>query len=91
MYLTHKIMQLSYQSLDVNLIKMNICFMTAWFAFAIHFELNHVQNRQYSNGIIELQEEKSHAKLILVAIRPSNIHTFKEENFAFLHYQIFQI
>ena len=63
---------------------MNQCFIAAWFAFAIHFELNHVQNRQYSNGNIEFQEEKSHAKLIRVAIRPSNIYTFKQQKFAFL-------
>ena len=33
---------------------------------------------------MELQEEKSHAKLIRVAIRPSNIYTFKQQKFAFL-------
>ena len=63
---------------------MNQCFIAAWFAFAIHFELNHVQNRQYSNGNIEFQEEKSHAKLIRVAFRASNIYTFKRQKFAFL-------
>ena len=63
---------------------MNQCFIAAWFAFAIHFELNHVRNRQFSNGIMEMQEEKSHAKLIRVAIRPSNIYTFKQQKFAFL-------
>ena len=63
---------------------MNQCFVAAWFAYAIHFELNNVRNRQYSNGIMELHEEKSHAKLIRVAIRPSNIHTFKKQKFAFL-------
>ena len=31
--------------------------MAVWFAFAIHFVLNHVQNRQYSNGNMEFQEE----------------------------------
>ena len=44
---------------------MNECFMAACFAFTIHFELNHVRNRQYSNGIMELQKEKSHATLTL--------------------------
>ena len=63
---------------------MNQCFMAAWFAFAIHFELNHVQNRQYSNSNMEFQEDKSHAKLIRVAIRPSNIYTFKQQKCAFL-------
>ena len=58
--------------------------MAAWFSFEMHFELNHVQNRQYSNGTMEFQEEKSHAKLIRVAIRPSNIYTFKQQKFAFL-------
>ena len=58
--------------------------MAAWFAFAIHFKLNHVRNRQYSNGIMELQEEKSHAKFFRVAIKPSNIYTFKQQKFAFL-------
>ena len=46
-----------------------------------------LQNRQYSNGIMELQGEKSHAKLICVAIRPSNIYNFKQQN-AFYNYQI---
>ena len=50
--------------------------------FDLHFELNHVRNRQFSNGIMEMQEEKSHAKLIRVAIRPSNIDTFKQQKFA---------
>ena len=58
--------------------------MAAWFAFVIHLELNHMRNRQYSNDIMKLQEEKSHAKLIRVAIRPSNIYTFKRQEFAFL-------
>ena len=31
-----------------------------------------------------MQEEKSHAKLIRVAIRPSHIYTFKQQKFAFL-------
>ena len=64
--------------------------MAAWFAFKIHFELNHVQNRQYSNGSMEFQEEKSHAKLIRVAIRPSNIYTFKQQKFAFLQLSKFR-
>ena len=33
---------------------------------------------------MELQEEKSNAKLIRVAIRSSNIYTFKHQKFAFL-------
>ena len=65
--------------------------MTAWFAFAIHFELNHVRNRQYSNGIMELQEEKSHAKLIRVTIGPLIIYSFKQQKFAFLQLSNFQI
>ena len=47
-----------------NLIKMNECFMTAYFAFAMHLELNHVRNQQYFNGVMEWQE-KNHAKLTL--------------------------
>ena len=57
--------------------------MAAWFAFAIQLELIHMQNRQYSNGNMEFQEEKSHAKLIHVAIRPSNTYTSKQQKFAF--------
>ena len=62
---------------------MNQCFMAAWLAFAIHFELNHVQNRHNANGNMEFKEEKSHAKSIRVAIRPSNIYAFKQK-FTFL-------
>ena len=40
-----------------DLVKMNECFMAAWFAFAILFELNHMQNRQYLNGNMEFQEK----------------------------------
>ena len=54
--------------------------MAAWFVFAIHFEFDHVQNRQYSNDNMQFQEEKSHVKLI----RVSNIYTFKQQKIAFL-------
>ena len=58
--------------------------MVAWFAFVIHLGLNHMRSRQYLNDIMKLQEEKSHAKLIRVAIRPSNIYAFKQQKFTFL-------
>jgi hypothetical protein len=38
---------------------------------------------------MEMQEEKSHTKLIRVAIRPSNIYTFKQQKFAFVQLLIF--
>ena len=38
---------------------------------------------------MELQDEKSHAKLIRVANRPSNIYTFRQQTFAFLQFKIF--
>ena len=67
---------------------MKICFMKAWFAFN---ELNHVRNRQYSNGILALQEKKSHAKLIRVTIEPLIIYSFKQQTFAYLQLSNFQI
>ena len=45
---------------------------------------------EWSYYIYGIARKKSHAKLIRVAIRPSNIYTFKQQKFAFLQLSKFR-